>query len=357
MTDLPAPVTAALLLVSTDLVLIDDVLRLAAAAGVEVHVAPDPASAAQAWGSAPLVLVGNDAATSGRARRPGVVLVSLDPDDGAVWKRAHQIGAEHVVVLPDGEGWLLGRMADAVTGPSARSVVGVLGGCGGAGASALSVGLAIAARRGGDRVVLADLDPGGGGLDVLLGAEQLRGLRWPDLAATSGRLASAALSEALLHAHGLTVVSSNRDDPSLPATAAEAVLRSVLLAHDVAVIDLARSSDSLHDVVLPLLTDLVIVVPAEVRAAAAAVRTLAGVRASVESIRVAVRAPGPTGLTADEVAAGLGLDLLTALPDDVGVRRAADRGELAELGLRTSWSRACTQAWSVLDPRRSRRAA
>ena len=34
----------------------------------------------------------------------------------------------------------------------------------------------------GERVMLVDCDALGGGLDLLLGAEEVQGLRWPDLA-------------------------------------------------------------------------------------------------------------------------------------------------------------------------------
>ena len=61
--------TARPLLVSGDPDLIDDVLRLAAANGVEVHLATDAEAARSHWVLAPLVLVGADAAAApgGRA--------------------------------------------------------------------------------------------------------------------------------------------------------------------------------------------------------------------------------------------------------------------------------------------------
>ena len=56
------------------------------------------------WETAPLVLVGDDAArrVRGAVRRRGVVLVGRDQDDSTVWRRAVEIGADHVLVLPDG---------------------------------------------------------------------------------------------------------------------------------------------------------------------------------------------------------------------------------------------------------------
>lgn len=120
-------------------------------------------------------------------RRPGVLLLGLDLDDAGVWVRAVQLGAEHVLFLPDAETWLLDRIADAVegVGPPARTVA-VLGGRGGAGASTLACALAVTAARRGLRTVLVDGDPLGGGLDILLGGETAAGLRWPDLMRLTG---------------------------------------------------------------------------------------------------------------------------------------------------------------------------
>ena len=55
--------------------------------------------------------------------------------------------------------------------------------------------------------LLVDLDPLGGGLDLLLGAERLAGLRWPDLAGARGRLGGGMLRDALPRLDGLSLLS------------------------------------------------------------------------------------------------------------------------------------------------------
>ena len=50
------------LIITRDETLLDELLRLAAAAGVTPEVAPDPAAALRGWSAAPLVLVGADVA-------------------------------------------------------------------------------------------------------------------------------------------------------------------------------------------------------------------------------------------------------------------------------------------------------
>lgn len=67
-----APIAPRPLIVTTDAELLDELVRLAAAAGVEPEVAPDAVAARRRWTAAPMVLVGTDA--GGRQSRPGGVI-------------------------------------------------------------------------------------------------------------------------------------------------------------------------------------------------------------------------------------------------------------------------------------------
>jgi secretion/DNA translocation related CpaE-like protein len=168
------------LLLTADPELLDQLLGTAAAAGVAVDVAVEPAICGPQWTSAPLVLLGIDlaaAVAAGRlAPRARVVLVTRDTATPDLWDIAETVGAEEVIGLKGQEGEVLERLADA-TEPAARArMIGVLGGRGGAGASTLAAGLALtAAGRGASWLV--DLDPIGGGADAGLGAELSAGAR------------------------------------------------------------------------------------------------------------------------------------------------------------------------------------
>lgn len=66
---------------------------------------------------APLVLL-DDHSFSGFelrhvSRRPGLIVVAADPDDGSVYPRAVQIGAEAVIELGHGLNWLHMRLHEA----------------------------------------------------------------------------------------------------------------------------------------------------------------------------------------------------------------------------------------------------
>lgn len=319
--------------------LLDDLLRLAAAGSTEVEVVSDPIAARGSWATAPLIVVG---VSSGRGcvqarlpRRPGVVLVApaspgerSEPDD-SVWKLAHDLGADHVVCLPDAEPWLIDRFADAVTGSAAAArVVGVVGGRGGAGASVLSAALAVTAARQGLRALLVDVDPIGGGLDLVLGREESPGLRWPDLAAVTGRVSPPVLFDALPRMGELCLLSWDRGDLlTVPPEAVETAIDAGRRGSDLVVLDLPRQPDegALH--AMQAADTVLLVVPAEVRACAAARRVVAAIRPHCSRLQCVVRGRSPAGLRARDVAEALALPLAATVRAEPGLAAALERGE------------------------------
>jgi hypothetical protein len=335
---------------------------------------------------APLVLVGADVLdpfSDGHptglregARRDAVVVVSGTPSEPDLWRLAVEVGADHVALLPDAEPWLLDRLLDAASGPAGGRVVGVVGGRGGAGASTLAVTLALASARRRLRTVLVDGDPLGGGLDLLLGAEDLPGLRWADLADVRGRLQPGLLTSGCVGVDGVHLVSWGagpvsaraarssgsvaRSGPQPPAPTAgpgaparaggwadepatgdamRSVLDAAVREADLAVVDLPRALGPAETVALDACDLLLLVVPAEVRAAAAAARLADAVAGRVADLRLVVRGPAPTGLPAEAVADLLGLRLAAAIPAEPGLAAALDRGEAAAVRPRGALAR------------------
>lgn len=346
------------LVVTEDEELLDDLLRLCAAAGTQAEVSHAPGR--QDWAAAPLVLVGDDSAgrlaAAGPARRDGVLLVGRDQDEPGVWQRAVAVGAEQVLVLPDEETALVDRIADAAEGVGAQArTVGVVGGRGGAGASTLACALAVTAARAGQRTVLVDADPLGGGLDVLLGGEDAEGLRWPAFASSRGRIGGAALEESLPRLHDLRLLSWDRGGGAGAASVAPAAMRSVLAAArrrgGVVVVDLPRRVDEPVAEALTQLDVGLLVVPAELRAVAAAHRVADAVRMVLGDLRVVVRGPTRGGLTAEDVADLLGLPLAGELPAEPGLPQAAETGTPPPgTRPRTPLSRFCAEFWTRALP-------
>jgi secretion/DNA translocation related CpaE-like protein len=317
--------------------LLDDVLRLAAAAGCELERVPDAAAARLRWSSAPLVVLDEAAARActraGLARRQRIVVVSRGEPPGELWQHAVVVGAEHVIALPDAEGWLVSALADAAEGVRHRGrVVAVVGGRGGAGASVLATAVAIAGMTDGERVMLVDCDPLGGGLDLLLGAEDVQGLRWPDLTLSEGRVPSASLRAALPRpALGggpgeLTVLSCDRAGSGPRPGAVASVLDAGRRAGETVVCDVPRYPTEAALAALDRADLTVLLVPAEVRSTAAAARVAGLLRQRGSSVQLVVRGPSPGGLSPRDVAAALGLPLLHAMRPQQGLGRSLDRG-------------------------------
>ncbi|MEO3752623.1 septum site-determining protein Ssd [Streptomyces sp. B6B3] len=324
-----------ILILTEDEALLDDLLRLCAAAGAEAEVLPGAPPDAERWARAPLVLVGDDRAAARPApgqwpgRRPGVLLVGRDLDDHTVWERGVALGVEQVIHLPDDEPWLADRIADAVEGPERPALtVGVLGGCGGAGASTLACALAVRAARQGRRTTLIDADPLGGGLDVLLGGEREPGPRWPAFACAQGRLSAAALDESLPRPHGVSLLSWDRSGlVRLPADAMRSVLTAARRGGGVVVLDLPRAADDAVSEALAWLDLGLLVVPGELRPLAAARQVVGAAGSQVRDLRVVTRMPGGRGLAGAELARLLGLPLAGELPEEPGLPAAAERGD------------------------------
>ncbi|POX41939.1 septum formation initiator [Streptomyces sp. Ru73] len=344
------------LIITEDENLLDDLLRLCAAAGTLPAVAHGGSAGTAGWGSAPLVIVGEDCVhrLRGLARRPGVVLIGQHPDETEVWQQAVDIGAERVLGLPDGESWLVDRIADAVEGDGRPALtVGVLGGRGGAGASTLACALAVTAARQGHRTILIDADPLGGGLDVLLGGEREKGLRWPAFAESRGRVGGGALAESLPRLHALRVLSWDRGDSvTIPPEAMRAVMSAARRRGGVVVVDLPRGFDGAVAEALMQIDVGLLLVPAELRATVAARRVAASARSLLHDLRVVTReTPGP-GLPDAEPARLLSLPPVGTLPWDPQLADALARRLPPGADPRGPLARFCTEFWArVLDGR------
>ena len=117
-----------------------------------------------------------------------------------------------------------------------RPVIGVVGGSGGAGASTFAAVLAATAAAGDGAGVLVDLDPAAGGLDVLLGIEDVPGARWSGLRLGGGRLDPAVLVDGLPGWSSVAVLSAD----TLPEPEAVSQVLAVARAVAPVVVDLGR---------------------------------------------------------------------------------------------------------------------
>lgn len=234
----------------------------------------------------------------------------------------------------------------------AAFVVAVTGARGGCGATTLAVGLALAAGRRGLGALLVDGDPLGGGLDLVLGLEDVPGARWPEV--LRGGLVLADLPAVDISRGGaeLRVLSHARSSSRVGAggSAVEAVVASARETVDVVVLDAGRLAEG--DEPSRSADAVVLVVPAEVRACAAAVARLAVILGH-RRVHLVVRGPAPGGLSPTAVAAAMGLPLVASVAHEPRLAAAVESGRLAALGSRSTLFKASGRLLDGLLPARA----
>ncbi|MBO0856336.1 MAG: hypothetical protein J2P18_21505 [Nocardia sp.] len=318
----------------------EEVRRVAAAADRPLDERCMPIGR-HAWAAAGLLILDTTAAracaASGYPRRSGVVLVGGPEPELERWQAAAAVGAERVVALPGGTDTLIEAFAAyACRDPGDGLVVAVVGGGGGAGASVFAAALALtaAARRFRPQILLVDGDPLGGGIDLLLGIEALPGLRWPDLSVEDGRVAAQSLHDALpAAAPALGVLACSRPTVNGPdeigVGAARAVVEAGRGAGDLVVCDISGHHGPHTEHILDTADLIVFVVPARLRAVAAAGAVVAHIRQRNPHHALVVRGPAPGGLRGREIAETLGLPLVAAMRAQPGLAGHLERGGLA----------------------------
>lgn len=242
--------------------------------------------------------------------RSGVYVVGRSPDEVLAWSVPIEASG---LVLPDQIGLLGPLLASDASQPVGR-VVSVSGGSGGVGASTVACGVAYAALATGYRAGVCELDPFGGGLDVMCGADAEPGWRWQELAGASGHIAD--LTRHLPHASGVTVVANSPGFAEVGESAIAAVVAALRRSHDLVLLD--RPDGPWRDGIG------VVVVAAEARAVLAARARLRS-WSSTPTI-VAVRTGVGRRLSPDAVADALGIDRAIEIRDDPNCVRSLEVG-------------------------------
>lgn len=263
------------------------------------------------------------------------------------WEAALKCHASQAYILPAQSAELLTKMSTLAarrTGSASRAglsaTISVVGAVGGAGASTFAGALARCAPG---PVTLIDADPASGGLDLLLGLEDVPGARWPDLMlgeSSAGVVDAGDLRSALpATPDQVAVLSAARSTLADPFTVGPShlatVLSSLSAVPGVVVVDLAAGAT------VPDCDLAVVMVPTEVRSASAAARYLHRLRATKTPHVVLTRRRAWSGLEPADIHRVVGSEPLadiptvTALPRQVEVsglprrlpsslRRAAD---------------------------------
>lgn len=329
------------LAVLTETQLRDELDRVAAAVGVRVvHAGAGSAVSRKTWSAAAAVVLDEAAAhrfaDAAFPRRGHVSVLTSTQVATATWAAGIAVGAQQVLRLPEQEGMLVRELSEAAE--SARDdglcgeVVAVVGGSGGAGASVFAVALAQVATQAAGQVsnqaLLVDLDPWGGGIDLLQGGESTPGLRWPDLALQAGRLNWSAVCEALPRHRGVSLLSGTRRGYEVEPGPVDAVVDAGRRGGVTVVCDLPRRLTDASQTALDSADLVILVSRCDVRACAATA-TIAPVLAAINpNLGLVVRGPAPGGLRAADVAEIADLPLLAAMRAQPGLAEQLEHGGL-----------------------------
>lgn len=334
------------LLITSDPLLLDDVVRLAAAAGVEMTVREEPS--ASAWSRAPLVFVGDDvlpaAASRALPRRDSVIVVRRaaprgeDPTPATTWRGAVALGAEHVAELPEAGRWVVDRLAESGDAMTAGGpVISCVPGVGGAGATTLAAILAREARG-----LLVDTDPYGPALPVD------GGVRWPDLADTRGRIPPGSLRTALPSVHGAHVLTGTPEARyAVPRDALEAVLESGARGFTCTVVDTPRCDGDATRIAWARSDVVVIVIGPHPASAARVPALIDGIQEVCTRVAVIARtAPRDSGVWCAAEASQWQVQVLPAFRHD----RILAQGDHAFLTPRSTARRIAREILGLLAP-------
>jgi secretion/DNA translocation related CpaE-like protein len=313
------------LIATADPALSEELARLAAAAGAPVEVVTSAHEVLRVWSTAPVVLVGADLVTSvvelEPARRPGVQVVAWAAAPSGAFRDALLLGAERVVELPAGSELVAELLTDLEeAGRAEGTVIGVLGGSGGAGATTLACALGQVAAASGP-ALLVDLDPLGPGCDRVLAMDGAAGVRWDSLGTASGRLSGRSLREAVPRRDGLGVLGWGPSAADLDVGAVRETLSAARRGHATVVVDLPRPDDLVVEVAARC-TLLALLVRPTVDGVASAARRVA---ALPDPGRIGLVVRG-SGADPHRVAALAGARVLTTMGDQRGLAEALDLG-------------------------------
>lgn len=325
--------------------------RVAAAAGVRM-LTGQPANRRN-WRAAAAVVVDADAALrcaqAGLPRRDGVIVVVAAEPTPAVWSAAVAVGARHLVVLSAQDAELVRMLVEAADTGDAPDrlgrVVAVVGGRGGSGASVFAAALSQCAGE----ALLADLDPYGGGIDLLMGAESAPGLRWTDFGAQAGRLNWPAVRDALPSRGSVSILSGPRDHHDIDPAALAVIVESGQRSGTTVVCDVARQLNSAGAAAVERADLVVVVTSCDIRGIAGAAAVAGVLRTLNANVGMVLRGPAPGGLAPGDAAELAAVPLLAAMRPEPSLAQRLEQGGL-RLGRRSPLAVAARRVLGLLGP-------
>ncbi len=364
-----------LLLITADSRLINHVKSVVEPLGIALQVVGSPLIARDVWDGAAFVLVGSDLAgecvenlvprrahlvvvRAKNETEEGILVESISERD--IWRHAVALGAENVLELPTSNFWLTDALSELATpgplkGNTSSNVVAVIGGSGGAGASTFAANLASTAVAQGMSSVVIDLDQFGGGMDLILGAEEIPGTRWSDIDPGAGRIAADTLAAALPRVNGVSFLSQSRTaSGELAIEVIAAVIDAARRAFDLVVLDLPRENSECNELLIRQSLVTCVITRNHVRAIAASIALSQWVKKLGKQVRF-VLISDSKGLGLPDVRGALGDQDLTEIAFMPAMTTRADEGDPP--GINSGYREVCQAVLGEVHNQRSKSAA
>ena len=304
------------LLVATDPVLVDEFWKMVAVTESQLVVTTDP-SPEQIAGAYRIFIESSQ--PIGEIDHDEIVIVCAQTPSVPAWKLAVALGAKAVVDLAGSHDWFLGNLVTPVA--EIAKVISLLPVVGGSGASTLASAMAVESAIKGKRVCLVDLDPQGGGIDLVCGAEQTSGARWSDLMDVED-ISGADLLRSLPECAGVRILAM-RSEP-ITEEKVDYILGALLTAFDLVYVDCAQGMNTYWQSIYSRSNQILLVLPTTVRATNVAKRIVES--QDHDRVGLVVRKLPGTGLTPLAIAQTLGVGLKGHVATDNRVVEQIEQG-------------------------------
>lgn len=306
------------LLIANDQGLITEIQKITAVTGCKLKVTTQ-ASPIEVNNSSTVLI---DANLDISINHHDVVLITAGKPGTEIWQRAVATGAKYVAFLPDAREWLIQNLIPKAN--KNAKVIGVIGASGGIGASLLASLIATDYAKSKCSVLLTELSKTSGGLDVLWGIEDTKGLRWSDLASNKKLFFNQDFLRALPTSHGVAILSTDAKNLNVEFGILNKI-EQLQKCVDVLVIDLANPENSDFAETLEFCDELILVVGSTIRSVSAA-NQLKLIYPKLLKSKLVVRNLSGTGLAALNIAKTLDLKLAGEITSDLKIVEQLEQG-------------------------------
>lgn len=276
---------------------------------------------------------------------PNVVVVTTGEPGPVIWQKAVSTGAKYVAFLPDARPWLLANLTPQ-TNKTAHTI-GVLGSSGGLGASLLTSLIAINFAQANQKVLLTELSTASGGLDVLWGIEDVKGMRWSHLSNDLSQFLVQDVMRSIPNVDGVSILSSDLTGISNEKSAI-ALLRALMSEVDVQLVDLPNPQSVCFQDLVGICDELVLLVGSSIKSISAANQIVNQFQQFTKAKLIVRNLPG-TNLTDLNIARTLGLPLIGQIPNEIKLVEHLEQGLSPTKIANNSYRKTVVEICSSLD--------